>query len=489
MLMNPKVIALTVAGGCILASVNSAALNTSTHALVNKAAAQHSLMDRIMRKHLYLQGGLAHVFGGKSALDWIAEGGIREDDAIRFLRHFHDPLQPWDTAGLDFFVKFQSSIHWMQRPTTCDAATWRDGQDGTWGAARCSFFHALTQPSADDRELGWAHTLRALGQAMHLVVDASVPEHTRDDPHPLGPVFGNYEYWVQSLHDEPEAVPGFVATYLANPVRPDPVLLSAPTNDAAAPVPVARLIDADRYTGQDPNLTLSAPVGVAEFANANFFSEDSGYRRFLAPTYPHPSIERLETSAHPVPGGTRTRAYYKKGRDDGRPVDPVLAECVLDQAFRDDGLPTPQRKCTDATVWAQTAAAMLPRAVGHAATLLDYFFRGQIGAGMDEHGRGELHARRDRRGGVPPAARGPGRHAARDRTLDPHASAGLRQRRDRPPAAAGDAPRHHVLDRLSRSARRRARRRRRRPGRLSPRAAVPAAATATDDEVDRLSVQ
>ena len=30
------------------------------------------------------------------------EGGEREDDLLRFLRHFHDPLKPWDTAGFDF---------------------------------------------------------------------------------------------------------------------------------------------------------------------------------------------------------------------------------------------------------------------------------------------------------------------------------------------------------------------------------------------------
>jgi hypothetical protein len=62
------------------------------------------------------------------------------------------------------------------------------------------------------------------------------------------------------------------------------------------------------------------------------------------------------------------------------PVDPVLAECALDAAFRADGIPAPQRKCTDEHVWEQTALAMLPRAVGYAAALIDYFFRGYIGA-------------------------------------------------------------------------------------------------------------
>ena len=74
------------------------------------------------------------------------------------------------------------------------------------------------------------------------------------------------------------------------------------------------------------------------------------------------------------------RAYYKKGLGDGLEVDPVLAECAMDAAFRDEGIATPQYKCADANVWEQTALAMLPRAVGYAAALIDYFFRPGIGA-------------------------------------------------------------------------------------------------------------
>jgi hypothetical protein len=222
---------------------------------------------------------------------------------------------------------------------------------------------------------------------MHLVVDASVPEHTRNDEHPLGPFFGNYEYWVDSLHKNTEAERQFVATFLASPVQPDTGLLDQPTNDSAAPVPVARLIDADVYDGSDPNVTLTSAIGIAEFANANFFSEDSGYRRFFSPTYPYPSIEGLVPSRRPLQRGPWTRAYYRKGQNDGLPVDPVLAECALDAAFRGDGIPAPQRKCTDSNVWEQTALVMLPRAVGYAAALIDYFFRGGIGVEYENENR------------------------------------------------------------------------------------------------------
>jgi hypothetical protein len=364
----------------LLMLTHALALNQSTHEIINRVAAQTSGLDTVLRNNLNLSDGVNQRFRGRPVEDWIGEGGIREDDGVRFFRHFHDPLKPWANAGLTFLGQQQSSIHWMQRTMNCENVDLRNPKEWSWSAARCYFYLALTAPSADDRETAWAHAFRAIGQVMHLVVDASVPEHTRNDPHPLGGLFGSYEYWVQSLHLDAELERAFVATYLAQPVRPDRTLVERGTDDPAAPIPVARLIDTEAYLGVDPNVTLTPAIGIAEFANANFFSEDSGYRRFLAPNYPFPSVETLEPSEHPVPRGSGVRAYYKKGPRDGQPVDPVLAECAMDAAFRDDGIATPQRRCVDQNVWRQTALAMLPRAVGYAAASLEYFFRGRVDA-------------------------------------------------------------------------------------------------------------
>ena len=41
-------------------------------------------------------------------------------------------------------------------------------------------------PGAQEREERLADLFLTLGQIMHLVVDASVPEHTRDDAHVMG---------------------------------------------------------------------------------------------------------------------------------------------------------------------------------------------------------------------------------------------------------------------------------------------------------------
>lgn len=336
--------------------------------------------------------------------EWLGEGGVREDEGgvlsvvlgtTRFFRHFHDPLYqadgsgrgPWAQAGLRYRGQHESSIRWMQRPDQ-DAQAPGTG-NWSWQDARRHYLNALTRATREDRgneegrDKAFADTFRALGQVMHLVVDASVPEHVRNDAHPLGFIFGNYEYWVSNQHAESRAESTFIATYLSNPISFDPVILQQPTGDTLASVPIARLIDTDTYKGLEngPNVTLGFAIGIAEFANANFFSEDTGAlpEGTETPPYPFPNSKALVPSEHPAPKTGRVRAYYRKGEGDGLPVDPVLAECVLDEPAQVEGIFEPRLyACVDENVWAQTAQAMLPRAVGYARGVLDYFFRGQF---------------------------------------------------------------------------------------------------------------
>src|SRR5262249_54954608 len=107
------------------------ALNESTHRLVNREAGISSKLDDTLRSNLAIKQGVLTRFRDrnevqKDVLDWLGEGGIQEDQGsvfqflvrkARYGRHFHDPLQPWDTAGLSVPIpgQFESSIRWMQR--------------------------------------------------------------------------------------------------------------------------------------------------------------------------------------------------------------------------------------------------------------------------------------------------------------------------------------------------------------------------------------
>jgi hypothetical protein len=309
------------------------ALNETTPAVVNEQATRQSTLDQYLRQVLGFDEGIEEPLQARDLFEWLREGGVREDDEVRFFNHFHDPLRNWGSAGL--FHTDSSSVRWMQN--TSSQWSWQNARDHYWTA--------LTATTQAAREKAFADTFRALGQVMHLVVDASVPEHVRNDIHPLEGLcrmigircFGNYEYWVSDGHGTPGSPEesNFISSFLANVVGFDSGILDQPTNDPAAPVTVARLIDTDTYTGSGsgPNVTLSSAIGIGEFANANFFSEDT-----IDGSYPYPNVNALVPSEFSPPGTGKTFKYYAKGSGDGIPNDAAAAECVLDQAFRDQGI-------------------------------------------------------------------------------------------------------------------------------------------------------
>ncbi|MBI4264338.1 MAG: hypothetical protein HY657_08175 [Acidobacteria bacterium] len=322
-------------------------------------------------------------------MEWLGFGGEREDDGwpwnARYYNHFHNPLKPWSEAGLQTLVQHSSSVQWMQDPNQAPGGDW------SWQAARRFYLQALTAPDARTREEAAADLFRTLGHIMHLVVDASVPEHTRDDAHPFGTIArdllrrqkaGNYEYWVSDQHGggsqeaAGQAEAAFKARFLSTAVGFDGNILQTPPPDGepAARVPVARLIDTDRYTGEDPNVTLDGAIGLAEVANANFFSENTLHGQF-----PFPSRGALIPNPGVAPGSSRVRAYLSRPVGQGLPIGVALAECVTERSIgRWVVSSSPPYPCVDEAVWAETAAHMLPRAVGYARGVLDYFFRGSL---------------------------------------------------------------------------------------------------------------
>jgi len=249
-------------------------------------------------------------------------------------------------------------------------------------------------PDAAKREQAYADMFRALGQVMHLVVDASVPEHVRNDSHAWGAVqnklgqVGNYEYWVLAQHGRAGTESAFIQNYLSAPITLDPALLQIPipTSEPMAQVPIARLFDSDRYSGTNPDVTVESNIGLAEIANANFLSLHTPFEPYL-----HPARANTEKYVGTYSKTGEKRSYYlKKGLRDpagvgdpkgvGLRVDPVAAECVLEDAT---GTQSPTFfVCQDDDVWRATARLMLPRAVRYAQEVLDYFFRGKLYFGV-----------------------------------------------------------------------------------------------------------
>ena len=351
------------------AYTSSLALGIRTHALVNgEAAVGSARFDGHLRVALGFDEGVATRLrqGGiiRDIAQWLGEGGEREDDLPRFVFHFHDPLRLTDSAGLGLGpARFASSVIWMHDR----AQLW------SWASARARYYQALTEIDPVRREALWADLFRSLGQIMHLVVDASVPEHTRNDMHPLGAikVENSYERWVGSQHAAgSQQETAFIAKYLATPVGVAEELLTAGATpgEPAGLLPVARLVDADRYDGTNPGVTVGADsrapvaVGLAEIANANFFSEDT-----LRGQYPSPTDAGLIPVNLATPLGKVRRYFSRPAGQKLLPANPLMAECASDAILR--GVPVGRAPYPDATFTLRNDSRNCGwRIVGHHAT-------------------------------------------------------------------------------------------------------------------------
>jgi hypothetical protein len=83
------------------------------------------LLDSYLRDQLGLSKGVKEEFNGKQTIIWVGEGGIKEDEPegiprqivgkARNQNHFHNPLKPWDQAGLHVVpYAWRSSVVWGQ---------------------------------------------------------------------------------------------------------------------------------------------------------------------------------------------------------------------------------------------------------------------------------------------------------------------------------------------------------------------------------------
>ncbi len=358
----------------------------TTHRKINFHATVHcSNLDTILKGRLGLEEGIREVVNEKSIWKWVEDGGEKEDDGFsddltitRYANHFHDPMNPWADAGLkndSGLVSFPSSLVWGLNSG--------EAQEYSWPMARLYYYNALLFGSEDD----FAKTFRSLGQLMHLVSDASVPAHVRNDGQP-GDFSGKYyknrqkdlyekwvekhysdgkvKYWVSEYFEDVEAKYEF---YKVGPNIFNNANLSQFTE--AWNNPISALWDQDIYYGNNPSETWANDLGLSEFTNANFLSQDT----FFSGDYLFPDI--IEAADETV--------SMEVVAEDGL-FEEVLYVLHPDKGYR---LATvtyfnsyiPYRNFSfgkDDNVWQDYADRLVPRSVGYSAALLDYFFRGDF---------------------------------------------------------------------------------------------------------------
>ena len=267
-----------------------------THMNLSKYSAESSVISEDKDdylKNLGFDKGLKEYFtwgnDSKKIRNWIATGANLEDKrtsvlpvygAMRSVNHFHnplksaedaDPLKTWENAGLDDWVLFlhytgQSSLLWAQ-----DGSNQQDfpEEDWSWKKVREKYYYALISVTDEDRQMNFAQTFRGLGHQMHLIQDAAQPDHVRNDAHPedsLGLTFAiGFEKWAGKEFSELDKLKSFAPV----PIFPE-VPLNISYNGLA---PITQFIDTDQYDGTNPSTSLA--TGIAEYTNANFFSDNT----------------------------------------------------------------------------------------------------------------------------------------------------------------------------------------------------------------------
>lgn len=300
-------------------------------------------------------------------VEWIKKGVEKEDFwATRSMRHFHTPLKSFMDAGLiNIFGNFQSSILWAQDGV--EQSKFTEG-DNSWNKIRSFFYNALISKSDSERQKEFALMFKGLGHQIHLIEDMANPEHTRNDNHPVATM----EEWTENHLNEAidlfwNLTPLFPTLDLVNPV-----------NDSSTQrtlLPISRITDSDVYFKENPVPSESLEQGLAEYSSANFFSDDT----ICLGNFPNPTIPG---DVARYVGNNKEYAvdekgvYLKKRLNANNEINHFARIRYLEKyspgAFFSTTLEL------DGACYNDYMACLIPRAVGYAAVLLDYFFRGEI---------------------------------------------------------------------------------------------------------------
>jgi hypothetical protein len=145
--MRETCLSLTIGLFLILSASVSFSLEKPTHSAINekivKGVYNGFSFDTFLRNYLGLSDGEITFLNNKEAYKWVSEGGITEDEPAygRSRNHFHNPLLPWDQAGLDSGFTGKSLILWAKDQSARRATD--VGGDWSWKIGRKFYYAAL----------------------------------------------------------------------------------------------------------------------------------------------------------------------------------------------------------------------------------------------------------------------------------------------------------------------------------------------------------
>jgi hypothetical protein len=199
---------------------------------------------------------------------------------------------------------------------------------------------------------------------MHHVQDAANPAHTRDDAHPLR---DDLHLWAAAeASGMITGIGGSGQNDLPLPAF-DTTLFNQSTVNQHAPIPIARVIDAT--DGDRTTLSTGHNIGIAEYSNANFFSDDTVFSQ----SFLFPNQSQLESFVDSATNET----YLRFTSGSGGQTDYKVAHTSALKLITNEAI-APTDKLLDDAVMFDYAKKLLPRAVSYSKGLIEYFFRGTL---------------------------------------------------------------------------------------------------------------
>jgi probable HAF family extracellular repeat protein len=312
----------------------------------------------------------------KTALDWILEGSVCEDDTFtesfaRYKNHFYDPQHDGKGYG-GFLWKDSGILRGAPAPDWIIDAGPADGQLYSFSQGRQYFYKALTKSTDAERKANLARMFRTLGDVMHIMQDMAQPQHTRNDSH--GMPKSNYEVYTDqkrangTLPYSGETAPPFATareyfTSLAQFSNNN--FVSAGTNfDVATNY---------GYNLPAPGAATDVPIHTLPDISPEVLAECSASKPCVMTFY-----STNQTVSNPRASTQSILDQYLKLRKVSY-TDPVTSnEYFKNRIFS-----------LNKYTFDSAHPFLIPRATAYSAGILDYFFRGSINMVADPNNPGK----------------------------------------------------------------------------------------------------
>jgi len=403
----------------------------NTHYKITLRAVEKSLLDEAVKQIGFMDGAKQEIEGSfetESIEDWIKYGSNWEDTVgVRFnllgsfnedgiyYCHYYNPITDSGFTDSDGNIKGQSLIERANNDQD-ESQMINDKNEWSYQMVKKLYYAALTGDSSKyyswrmrdhgsmttfsgkenmnkiERDQFFAWTFQALGHILHLVQDASVPAHTRNDAHMHIPYTGGilqdtepYEDWTEiqaeSGGDEFNAI--------LNGNGSDPWTYWKESDIKVPDV----FIDTGYLENGQTTPRAGLNQGIAEYSHSNFLSKDTIFNNDYPETIN--TLHDLDSVGMAQYGDVIFKDYrhFDNGKvhsffyvkNDTAQID-HFALCGIAWHIKQMEFWGSQHVNTvgisysvdDPLVNKDYATKLIPRAVGYSAGLLDYFFRGKL---------------------------------------------------------------------------------------------------------------